>query len=72
MINITLFLFLEYLFIIIGPIIRSQGGWHVNFPGGTPKSLAFDSIQLRAVDLLHLAIPYPTGTTFTIYAWSRV
>lgn len=53
---------------LAGPLIASQGGWLATFIGGTPKSLYISDIQVRAEDLLHLAIPYPTGTTFDIYA----
>jgi len=51
-----------------GPIIASQGGWFVKFPGGTPKTVRIDSVQVDHNDVLHVAIPYPAGTTLNVYA----
>jgi len=53
---------------VTGPIIASSGGWFVRFLGGTPNLVSFSEMQIDHDTLLHVAIPYPTGTTFSIYA----
>lgn len=53
---------------VTGPIINDCGGWFVRYVGGTPKSVSFSDLQVDHDDILHIAIPYPSGTTFSIYA----
>jgi len=52
---------------VTGPIIAQAGGWFIRFTKGTPKLLTFDSAQVAQNDVLLLALPYPAGTTFTIW-----
>lgn len=52
---------------VTGPIIASAGGWFIRFTTGTPKVLTLTNVQVRMEDVLLIAIPYPAGTTFTIY-----
>lgn len=35
---------------------------------GTPRVLSFGFMQIPAGDRLYVAIPYPSGTTFNVYA----
>lgn len=53
---------------VTGPVIASQGGWFIKYAGGTPAKVFFDYIQVGHEDILHIAIPYPRGTTWNIYA----
>jgi len=53
---------------VTGPVIDSSGGWFVRFLGGTPQTVSFTDMQIDHNTVLHLAIPYPAGTTFNIYA----
>lgn len=52
-----------------GPLIASSGGWFIRFDAGTPKNLKFTNIQVMdyVKDIFIVAIPYPAGTSFTIY-----
>lgn len=52
---------------ITGPLIAKSGGWFVRYTAGTPKVLNITHMQVRPQDVLLLAIPYPSGTTFSIY-----
>eukprot|EP00808_Paulinella_micropora_P004979 g27529.t1 len=60
---------------ITGPLISCSGGWFIRFVNSlkqevaTPASLKIQSVQLARgmQDVLLLAIPYPTSTTFNIY-----
>jgi len=53
---------------VTGPVIASSGGWFIRFLGGTPNTISFTDMQIDHDTLLHVAIPYPSGTTFSIYA----
>jgi len=53
---------------VTGPIVQQAGGWYVNYYAGTPNLAIFDSIQVNVADVLLFAIPYPSGTTFSVYA----
>lgn len=53
---------------VAGPLIANSGGWFVRFMGGTPSTISFTDMQIRHQDTLLLAIPYPAGTNFRIYA----
>lgn len=53
---------------VTGPFIAASGGWFVRYVNGTPAVISFTDMQIDKNDLLHLAIPYPRGTTFNIYA----
>jgi hypothetical protein len=52
---------------ITGPIIAQAGGWFIRFLSGTPKVLEITSVQVDSTEVLLLAFPYPSGTTFSIY-----
>jgi len=52
---------------VTGPIIAQAGGWYIHFSKGTPKVLNITSVQVDMTEVLLLAIPYPSGTTFTIF-----
>eukprot|EP01120_Amphizonella_sp_Union-15-10_P004172 TRINITY_DN1478_c0_g1_i1.p1 TRINITY_DN1478_c0_g1~~TRINITY_DN1478_c0_g1_i1.p1 ORF type:complete len:260 (+),score=28.72 TRINITY_DN1478_c0_g1_i1:154-933(+) len=53
---------------VSGPLIAASGGWFIRFPNGTPNVVKFTDMQIEHNSVLHVAIPYPTGTTFNIYA----
>jgi len=53
---------------VTGPVIAECGGWFVRYLGGTPNHITFTDMQIDHDTILHLAIPYPAGTTFQIYA----
>jgi len=53
---------------VTGPVIAECGGWFVTFPEGVPKTIRFTDMQIDHDTLLHVAIPYPSGTIFNIYA----
>lgn len=53
---------------VTGPIIASQGGWFIRYVSGTPNLVKFSNIQVDHDDVLLLAIPYPAGTTFEVWA----
>jgi len=53
---------------VTGPLIASSGGWFVRYVNGTPPIITFTDMQINKQDVLLLAIPYPTTTTFNIYA----
>jgi len=53
---------------VAGPLIGSSGGWFVRYFGGTPKTLKYTHMQIKKNDVMLLAIPYPSGTQFSIYA----
>jgi len=53
---------------VTGPVIGALGGWFIRFPAGTPPTVSFTDMQIDHNTLLHVAIPYPAGTTFNIYA----
>lgn len=53
---------------VTGPVIASSGGWFVRYLQGTPATITFTDMQVDKKTILHLAIPYPAGTTFDIYA----
>jgi hypothetical protein len=53
---------------IAGPLIWSSGAWFLRYLGGTPQTVTFTHMQIRHEDTLHIAIPYPSGTTFNIYS----
>lgn len=52
---------------LTGPLVAASGGWFIRFNSGTPKVLTLTSVQVRMEDVLLIALPYPAGTTFTIY-----
>jgi len=52
---------------VTGPLIYKAGGWFIRFSSGTPSTLTLTSIQVNTTDVLLLAIPYPSGTTFNIF-----
>lgn len=51
---------------VTGPLIATSGGWFVRFAAGTPSTLKLTSVQVNETQVLLLAIPYPSGTTFNI------
>jgi hypothetical protein len=53
---------------LTGPIIASAGGWFLRYAGGTPNKISFDEMQIQHDDVLLVAIPYPAGSTFKIWA----
>jgi len=53
---------------ITGPVIAASGGWFIRFPSGTPNTISFTDMQIDHGTVLHVAIPYPSATTFNIYA----
>jgi len=53
---------------VAGPLIAASGGWFIRYFGGTPKTLTFTRMQVKHNDVMLLAIPYPSGTKFNIYA----
>jgi len=53
---------------VAGPLIAASGGWFVRYFGGTPKYLSYTHMQIKHDDVMLLAIPYPAGTKFNIYA----
>jgi hypothetical protein len=53
---------------VTGPLIASSGGWFVRYTGGTPVKVTFTDMQIKHDDIMLLGIPYPTSTTFNIYA----
>jgi len=57
---------------VTGPVISECGGWFVRYLGGTPNHITFTDMQIDHDTILHLAIPYPAGTTFKIYAQAPV
>jgi len=57
---------------VTGPVIASSGGWFVRYLGGTPNKITFNEIQVDHDTILHLAIPYPAGTTFSVYAQAPI
>lgn len=53
---------------VTGPLIDAAGGWFIRFTQGTPKRLTFSSVQLLSLaDTFLVALPYPSGTNFSIY-----
>jgi len=52
---------------VTGPIIAASGGWFIRFASGTPSTLTFTNVQVNTTDVLLLALPYPSGTTFSIH-----
>lgn len=50
-----------------GPLVAARGGWFIRYTTGTPKKLTAISVQVATEDIFLVAIPYPAGTTFTIY-----
>jgi len=53
---------------VAGPLIAASGGWFVRYFAGTPKTLQYTHMQIKHNDVMLLAIPYPSGTKFNIYA----
>uniref|UniRef100_A0A6B2KYW6 CEMIP beta-helix domain-containing protein n=1 Tax=Arcella intermedia TaxID=1963864 RepID=A0A6B2KYW6_9EUKA len=50
---------------VTGPMIYEAGGWFVEFSSGTPADLKISHLQIEPLVSALVALPYPSGTTFT-------